>query len=156
MCIAFMICGVGDHEGGVGVCPTRAAWSPLTGFAMLAPGAALVAEEVDAGEIAEEELAEVEFASPLASPDSVWLMSINCSRLFTWTSWLMYSFGSVLAVGSWFCISVTSNVRKSLAEMVEESALAELELALELLAPPEAAAWGRAEAGLRACSARSC
>jgi hypothetical protein len=86
----------------------------------------------------------------------VWLMSINCSRLFTWTSWLMYSFGSVLAVGSWFCISVTSNVRKSLAEMVEESALAELELALELLAPPEAAAWGRAEAGLRACSARSC
>src|SRR5580698_524291 len=30
----------------------------------------------------------------------------------------MYSFGSVSAVGSWFCISVTRSVRKSLAEMV--------------------------------------
>src|SRR5579863_1209919 len=57
--------------------------------------------------------------------DRFWLMSINCSRLFTFTSWLMYSFGSVSAVGSWFCISVTSSVRKSLAEMV-----AELELGL--------------------------
>src|SRR5580693_6171663 len=33
----------------------------------------------------------------------------------------MYSLGSVSAVGSWFCISVTSNVRKSFAEMVAES-----------------------------------
>src|ERR1039457_3424164 len=48
---------------------------------------------------------------------SVWLMSISCSRLFTLTSWLMYSFGSVFEVGSWFFISVTSSVRKSLAEM---------------------------------------
>jgi hypothetical protein len=30
----------------------------------------------------------------------------------------MYAFGSVSAVGSWFCISVTSSVRKSLAEIV--------------------------------------
>jgi hypothetical protein len=30
----------------------------------------------------------------------VWLISISCSRLFTETSWLMYSFGSVSAVGS--------------------------------------------------------
>ena len=52
--------------------------------------------------------------------DKFWLMSINCSRLFTCTSWLMYSLGSVVAVGSWFCISVTSKVRKSLAEMVAE------------------------------------
>ena len=50
-------------------------------------------------------------------------MSINCSRLFTETSWLMYSLGSVSAVGSWFFISVTSRVRKSLAEMVAESPL---------------------------------
>jgi hypothetical protein len=33
----------------------------------------------------------------------------------------MYSFGSVSAVGSWFCISVTSSVRKSFAEIVAES-----------------------------------
>src|ERR1700739_487630 len=44
----------------------------------------------------------------------------------------MYSFGSVSAVGSWFCISVTRRVRKSFAEMVAESS-AELLLA--------AAAW---------------
>jgi hypothetical protein len=30
----------------------------------------------------------------------VWLMEINCSRLFTCTNWLMYSLGSVFAVGS--------------------------------------------------------
>jgi hypothetical protein len=36
----------------------------------------------------------------------------------------MYSLGSVVAVGSWFCIPVTSNVRKSFAEMVAESVLA--------------------------------
>jgi hypothetical protein len=35
----------------------------------------------------------------------------------------MYSFGSWFAVGSWFCISVTSKVRKSLAEIVDESSL---------------------------------
>jgi hypothetical protein len=35
-----------------------------------------------------------------AAPERVWLMLINCSRLFTCTSWLMYSLGSVLAVGS--------------------------------------------------------
>ena len=57
---------------------------------------------------------------PTTSVLNVWLMSISCSRLFTWTSWLMYSLGSVSAVGSWFCISVTSSVRKSLAEMVAE------------------------------------
>ena len=39
----------------------------------------------------------------LESPKAVdrfWLMSISCSRLFTCTSWLMYSLGSVSAVGS--------------------------------------------------------
>ena len=61
---------------------------------------------------------------------NVWLMSINCSRLFTCTSWSMYSLGSVSAVGSWFCISVTSSVKKSFAEMVAESPLASLELPL--------------------------
>jgi hypothetical protein len=38
----------------------------------------------------------------------------------------MYSFGSVVAVGSWFFISVTSSVRKSLAEMVDDELLVEL------------------------------
>ena len=52
-----------------------------------------------------------------------WLISMSCSRLFTETSWLMYSLGSVFAVGSWFCISVTSSVRKSLAEMPAEELL---------------------------------
>jgi hypothetical protein len=60
-----------------------------------------------------------------------WLMSINCSRLFTCTNWLMYSLGSVCAVGSWFCISVTNKVRKSFAEMV-----AELPLELSVLLVP--------------------
>ena len=61
---------------------------------------------------------------------NVWLMSISCSRLFTETSWLMYSFGSVAAVGSWFCISVTKSERKSFAEMVAELLLALLLLPL--------------------------
>ncbi len=64
---------------------------------------------------------------------SVWLMSISCSRLFTLTSWLMYSLGSVSAVGSWFCISVTSSVRKSLADMVAELSLESLELLVPLV-----------------------
>jgi len=29
-----------------------------------------------------------------------WLMEMSCSRLLIWTSWLMYSLGSVSAVGS--------------------------------------------------------
>jgi hypothetical protein len=69
---------------------------------------------------------------------------------------LMYSFGSVSAVGSWFCISVTRRVRKSLAEIVAESELAELELALELLVLLVALACGRAAAGWRACPAWAC
>jgi hypothetical protein len=44
----------------------------------------------------------------------------------------MYSFGSVSAVGSWFCISVTNSVRKSLAEIVE-SLLESSELSLPLV-----------------------
>jgi hypothetical protein len=48
----------------------------------------------------------------------------------------MYSLGSVFAVGSWFCISVTSKVRKSLAEMVAEELL-EL-LVLPVLSVPAA------------------
>ena len=59
---------------------------------------------------------------------SVWLIEINCSRLFTFTNWLMYSLGSVSAVGSWFFISVTSRVRKSLAEIVAELLVVVLEL----------------------------
>jgi hypothetical protein len=54
---------------------------------------------------------------------SVWLMLISCSRLFTDTNWFTYSLGSVDAVGSWFCSSVTNRVRKSEAEMVAESVL---------------------------------
>jgi hypothetical protein len=65
---------------------------------------------------------------------SVWLMSISCSRLFTCTSWSMYSLGSVSEVGSWFCISVTKSVRKSLAEIVAELSLESPEL-LVLLVP---------------------
>ena len=49
-----------------------------------------------------------------------WLISMSCSRLFTLTNWLMYSLGSVSAVGSWFCISVTSRLRKSLADIVAD------------------------------------
>jgi hypothetical protein len=75
--------------------------------------------------------------------DRFWLMSISCSRLFTCTSWLMYSLGSVFAVGSWFCISVTSKVRKSFAEIVDELLLASLELSA-LLDPVAALAIGDA------------
>jgi hypothetical protein len=83
---------------------------------------------------------------------SVWLIEINCSRLFTFTNWLMYSLGSVSAVGSWFFISVTSRVRKSFAETVAESLLALLEL-FELFAPLAAAAMGLAVLPARACAA---
>jgi hypothetical protein len=84
-----------------------------------------------------------------------WLMSINCSRLFTCTSWLMYSFGSVSAVGSWFCISVTNKVRKSFAEMVAESPL-ELSALLAAFAAPAPAvedAIGFAPFAVSACPA---
>ena len=72
--------------------------------------------------------AAVEVELPSA-PESVWLMPMSCSRLLTCTSWLMYSLGSVVAVGSWFCISVTSSVRKSFAEMLADEVF-ELLLAL--------------------------
>src|SRR5579872_686543 len=45
----------------------------------------------------------------------------------------MYSFGSVVAVGSWFCISVTSKLRKSLAEIVAEPALLGVVVAVALV-----------------------
>lgn len=83
---------------------------------------------------------------------NVWLMSISCSRLFTCTSWSMYSLGSVSAVGSWFCISVTSRVRKSLAEIVAELSLESLEL-LELFAPEVELAIGVAALRVSACPA---
>jgi hypothetical protein len=73
------------------------------------------------------------------------LIEINCSRLFTFTNWLMYSLGSVSAVGSWFCISVTSSVKKSLDDIVA----AELLELLELLV----AAIGFALVPARACAA---
>jgi hypothetical protein len=83
---------------------------------------------------------------------SVWLMSTSCSRLFTCTSWLMYSLGSVSAVGSWFCISVTSSVRKSLAEMVAELSLE----SLEPLVPDVELAMGVAALRVSACPAVIC
>jgi hypothetical protein len=91
----------------------------------------------------------------LASVLSVWLMSMSCSRLFTLTSWLMYSFGSVSAVGSWFCISVTSSVRKSLAEIVAEPLLESLEL-LVLLVPDVGLAMGIAVLRVSTCPAVIC
>jgi hypothetical protein len=52
------------------------------------------------------------------------LIPINCCKLFTSTICVMYAFGSVGWVGSWFFISATSSVRKSFAVMVELSAAA--------------------------------
>jgi hypothetical protein len=94
----------------------------------------------------------------LESPSAVvrfWLMSISCSRLLTCTSWLMYSLGSVSAVGSWFCISVTSKVRKSLADMVAESLpeLSELSALPVLAVPPVVVAIGVALLLVNACPA---
>jgi len=66
-------------------------------------------------------------------------------------SWLMYSLGSVSAVGSWFCISVTSRVRKSLDEMVDELLL--LVEVSELPDPVAALARGVALAPVSACPA---
>jgi hypothetical protein len=83
---------------------------------------------------------------------SVWLMSTSCSRLFTCTSWLMYSLGSVSAVGSWFCISVTSRVRKSLAEIVAELSF-ELSELLVLLVPDVELAMGVAALRVSTCPA---
>jgi hypothetical protein len=66
----------------------------------------------------------------------------------------MYSLGSVSAVGSWFCISVTNRVRKSLAEMVDESLLVLLVVASTLaVVLLEAAAAGAATLAERACAA---
>jgi hypothetical protein len=68
----------------------------------------------------------------------------------------MYSLGSVLAVGSWFCISVTKRVRKSLAEMVAELLVVLLELLVASALAPEVldvAAMGFALAPARACAA---
>jgi hypothetical protein len=87
-----------------------------------------------------------------ASVLSVWLMSISCSRLFTCTSWLMYSLGSVSAVGSWFRISVTSSVRKSLAEMVAELPLESSEPA-GLLVPDVELVMGVAALRVSTCPA---
>jgi hypothetical protein len=87
---------------------------------------------------------------------SVELIEISCSRLFTFTNWLMYSLGSVFAVGSWFFISVTSKVRKSLAEMVADELLALLELLVAFavaLVALAAVAEGVAELPVRACTA---
>jgi hypothetical protein len=52
------------------------------------------------------------------------LIPISCCKLFTSTICVMYAFGSVGWVGSWFFISATSSVRKSFAVMVELSAAA--------------------------------
>jgi hypothetical protein len=63
----------------------------------------------------------------------------------------MYSLGSVFAVGSWFFISVTSKVRKSLAEMVAESLVELLELPALLAAA--ALACGAAAFPVNVCPA---
>jgi len=58
-----------------------------------------------------------------------WLIPISCCRLLTSTICEIYALGSVGCVGSWFFISATSSVRKSLAVIVELlSAVDELEL----------------------------
>jgi hypothetical protein len=61
----------------------------------------------------------------------------------------------VSAVGSWFFISVTNNVRKSLAEMVAESLLVlpELLVAFAVELEPFAAATGVAMVPVRDCTA---
>src|ERR1700733_3014333 len=62
------------------------------------------------------------------APSSVpipWLIEINCWRLFTCASWVMYAFGSVGCVGSWFFSSLTRRVRKS-SEVMSDELLAAL------------------------------
>ena len=39
---------------------------------------------------------------PVSTEVSPWLIEISCCRLFTPTNWLIYAFGSVGCVGSWF------------------------------------------------------
>jgi hypothetical protein len=73
--------------------------------------------------------------SRLVIPVLIW---INCSRLFTPTSCVMYAFGSVGWVGSWFFNSPTSKVRKSVLVIVEpEAAAPEV---LDVVAPVAAGA----------------
>jgi hypothetical protein len=57
-----------------------------------------------------------------------WFIEINCWRLFTCASCVMYAFGSVGCVGSWFFNSLTRRVRKSSEVMLDESLAALLEL----------------------------
>jgi hypothetical protein len=49
----------------------------------------------------------------------------------------MYSLGSVSAVGSWFCISVTSRLRKSLADIVADDVSELLVLLVSAVAATE-------------------
>jgi hypothetical protein len=65
---------------------------------------------------------EVVGAIAVSSVPIPWLIETNCSRLFTCASCVMYSFGSVGCVGSWFCNSLTSSVRKSFAVISDELA----------------------------------
>jgi hypothetical protein len=51
----------------------------------------------------------------VSSEEMPLLMLTNCCRLFTSTICVMYAFGSVGCVGSWFFISATKSVRKSFA-----------------------------------------
>ncbi len=74
-------------------------------------------------------------------------MEISCCKLFTPTIWVMYAFGSVGCVGSWFWSSLTSSVRKSLAVMSPEllddelaEVFAELLAVLPAVLPPSAVA----------------
>ena len=64
----------------------------------------------------------------LSSVPMPWLIETSCSRLFTCANWVMYWFGSVGCVGSWFCSSLTSKVRKSFAVISDELLAAALAL----------------------------
>jgi hypothetical protein len=153
ICCAVVVCGAdaldapGELESGD---PARCA-AVCAEAAADAGEAAFVALEAAAGVVPVPDVLE----APPESVVSVLLMSISCSRLFTCTSWSMYALGSVSEVGSWFCISVTSNVRKSLAEMVAELSLESLLplVLLVLLVPDVALAKGVAALGVSACPA---
>jgi hypothetical protein len=55
--------------------------------------------------------------------DSVWLMLMSWSNWLSETIWPTISVGSTGEVGSWFCSSVTSRLRKVSCRLVDEVAL---------------------------------
>jgi hypothetical protein len=65
---------------------------------------------------------DVAVPAAVSSDDMPELILTNCCRLFTSTICVMYVFGSVGCVGSWFFISATSSVKKSFAVIVAAAA----------------------------------